>query len=424
MPEPEPYEPARADRQRAGRPPGGDRAPRRRTGSSASCNEISDEQAREDLGRLSAQMMAIVARSARVADGDDGLRSRRGRRAGQDRCREVPPPVARRGRSAPRQGDRHVLDLHRRARAERVDVHRAHRASTGADCGAALSAAVGDALRPAARRRARVRHADDRRGRGDGRPGELGSRTRSTRGKRIMGFGHRVYRAEDPRVAHPEADRARARLAAGRDRRALEEVALAELERRHPERVAGDERRVLLRARPRRRRDPAAAGARDVRVLACRRLVGAHPRAEADGRLFRPSARYVGPGPRSLSSLDEPRRGGDAGGRARAGGRRALARDAAGAVGRGDRGGGPRQRLPRARAGLPRDRPVPVSPEAPAPAAWARGREPGGARVGADRARRALARTSRATSTRFGRCCTSSPRAIRTSRCAASPSSA
>ena len=32
-------------------------------------NEISDEQARDDLGRLSAEMMAIVARSARVADG-------------------------------------------------------------------------------------------------------------------------------------------------------------------------------------------------------------------------------------------------------------------------------------------------------------------------------------------------------------------
>src|ERR1043166_2254797 len=34
-------------------------------------NEISDEQAREDLGRLSAQMMSIVARSARIADGHD-----------------------------------------------------------------------------------------------------------------------------------------------------------------------------------------------------------------------------------------------------------------------------------------------------------------------------------------------------------------
>src|SRR5207248_9473873 len=34
-------------------------------------NEISDEQAREDLGRISAQMMEIVARSAAKADGRD-----------------------------------------------------------------------------------------------------------------------------------------------------------------------------------------------------------------------------------------------------------------------------------------------------------------------------------------------------------------
>src|SRR5262249_61266596 len=45
--------------------------------------------------------------------------------------------------------------------------------------------------------------------------------------------------------------------------------------------AAEDERRVLLGARARRRRHPAAARARDVRLLACRRLVGAHPRAEA-----------------------------------------------------------------------------------------------------------------------------------------------
>ena len=42
-------------------------------------NEISDEQARSDLGRLSAQMMEIVARSAAKAEGrepapDDGSR--------------------------------------------------------------------------------------------------------------------------------------------------------------------------------------------------------------------------------------------------------------------------------------------------------------------------------------------------------------
>src|SRR5213079_910255 len=42
------------------------------------------------------------------------------------------------------------------------------------------------------------------------------------------------------------------------------------------------ERRVLLGDRPRHRRDPASARTRDVRLLPRRRLVGAHPRAEAN----------------------------------------------------------------------------------------------------------------------------------------------
>ena len=76
-------------------------------------HEISDEQAREDVGRLSAQVMSIVARSARVADGHED---------------SVPDEVVARGSTAaekfllrwrgeadPRscEGDRHVLDLHR-----------------------------------------------------------------------------------------------------------------------------------------------------------------------------------------------------------------------------------------------------------------------------------------------------------------------
>ena len=48
----------------------------------------------------------------------------RGRQGDVD-PRAVPDPLARRGRSAPREGDRRVLDLGRRARDERLDVHRA-----------------------------------------------------------------------------------------------------------------------------------------------------------------------------------------------------------------------------------------------------------------------------------------------------------
>src|SRR5205814_348449 len=58
-------------------------------------------------------------------------------------------------------------------------------------------------------------------------------------------------------------------------------------------------RRVLLCDRPRRGRDPAAARARDVRLLARRRLVGAHPRAEAN----RPALPAVGGVRRSLGTI-------------------------------------------------------------------------------------------------------------------------
>src|SRR5512133_439671 len=70
MPEPEDYEPAA----RTGKAPSDAQA--EVAGLSGvwglgQLADIADEQARDDLGRLSAQLMAIVARSARVADGHD-----------------------------------------------------------------------------------------------------------------------------------------------------------------------------------------------------------------------------------------------------------------------------------------------------------------------------------------------------------------
>src|SRR3954469_10591414 len=68
MPEPEPHEPAGL----TGNAPADLQAETARLASEwklGKLNEISDEQAREDLGRLSSQMMGIVARSARLADG-------------------------------------------------------------------------------------------------------------------------------------------------------------------------------------------------------------------------------------------------------------------------------------------------------------------------------------------------------------------
>ena len=70
MPEPEPYEPARL----TGDAPADLQAETARLAGEwglGKLNEISDEQARQDLGRLSSQMMGIVARSARLADGHE-----------------------------------------------------------------------------------------------------------------------------------------------------------------------------------------------------------------------------------------------------------------------------------------------------------------------------------------------------------------
>ena len=163
MPEPEPIEPAAL----TGNAPSDLQAETARLSALwklGKLNEISDEQAREDLARLSAQMMAIVARSARVADGhtdavpDDVVAE------GTDSRGEVPAALAGRGRPEARQGDRHVLDLHRRARPERVDVHRTDRRLHRRRLRRRALGGRRRSLRAVARRRARVRQADARGG--------------------------------------------------------------------------------------------------------------------------------------------------------------------------------------------------------------------------------------------------------------------
>ena len=142
MPDPEPYEPAAL----TGNAPADLQAETARlagTWKLGKLNEISDEQAREDLGRLSAQMMSIVARSARVADGKTDA---------------VPDDVVAQGKTAAE-----TFLLRWRGEADPVHVRAIDTywictaehglnastftarvvASTGADCGAALSSAVG-----------------------------------------------------------------------------------------------------------------------------------------------------------------------------------------------------------------------------------------------------------------------------------------
>src|SRR5215470_5792486 len=118
------------------------------------------------------------------------------------------------------------------------------------------------------------------------------------RGERLMGFGHRIYRAEDPR-ARVLRETAR-RLGAPRYEVAvaLEQAALAELRDRHPERVLATNveywAAVVL--------DFAEVPASMFTALfTCARTAGwsAHIlEQKSTGRLVRPAARYVGVGRR------------------------------------------------------------------------------------------------------------------------------
>jgi citrate synthase len=299
MPDPELYEPARL----TGNAPSDLQAETARLAGEwklGKLNEISDEQAREDLGRLSAQMMSIVARSARVADGH---------------ADPVPEEVVAGGKTAAEKfllrwrgeaDPKHVkaIDTYWICTAEHglnASTFTARIvASTGGDCGASLSAAVGALsgplhggapayVKPMLEEVAKM-----------GDP-ERWVKDTLDAGKRIMGFGHRIYRAEDPRsrilketareLGSPQIEIAEK----------LETAALKALEERHPERplrtnVEYYSAVVLDVAEI----PPSLAPA----MFACSRVAGwsAHIlEQKRTGRLFRPNARYVGPAPRSLN---------------------------------------------------------------------------------------------------------------------------
>jgi citrate synthase len=299
MPDPEPYEPACL----TGNAPADLQSQTAHLSGEwklGKLSEISDDQAREDLGRLSAQMMAIVARSARVADGHKDA---------------VPDDVVAQGQTAAEKfllrwrGDadpRHVkaIDTYWICTAEHglnASTFTARVvASSGADCGASLSAAVGALSGPLhGGAPAYVKPMLDEVARtGDA---EAWVENALATGKRIMGFGHRIYRAEDPRSRILK----RTAEELGSDQievaEKLEQAALKALQERHPERVLATNveyySAVVLDVAE---IPPPLAPA----MFACSRVAGwsAHIlEQKRTGRLFRPSARYVGPAPRSLT---------------------------------------------------------------------------------------------------------------------------
>ncbi|MBI5309568.1 MAG: citrate synthase 2 [Actinobacteria bacterium] len=172
-------------------------------------------------------------------------------------------------------------------------------ASTGADVAAALSGAVGALSGPlhgGAPSRV-LEMLDEVEASGDA---DKWVKDALDRGERLMGFGHRVYRAEDPRArvlrrTARELESPRFEVA-----EALEQAALAELHARKPDRVLATNvefwSAVVL--------DFAEVPpALFTPMFACARTAGwsAHIlEQKRTGRLIRPSAKYVGPGPRSV----------------------------------------------------------------------------------------------------------------------------
>jgi citrate synthase len=261
--------------------------------------DISDDEARDDLARLSAGMISLVAQSARGKEP----------RVPDERVAEGDTAAERfllrwRGEADPRHA--RAIDSYWVSAAE----HGANAstftarivASTGADCGAAMSAAVGALSGPLhGGAPTRVLKMLDEVAAADS--AEQYVRDLLDRGERIMGFGHRVYRAEDPRArvlrrTARELESSRVEVA-----EALEQAALDELKARHPERVLATNVEfwsavVLDIAEIPPPLFPA--------LFACARVAGwsAHILEQKQtGRLIRPSARYTGPGTRSLESV-------------------------------------------------------------------------------------------------------------------------
>jgi citrate synthase len=264
--------------------------------------DVEDEEAKHDLRRLSATMISIAAQSARRADGHPmpihAATVEKGETTAERFLLEW------RGEADPR----HVkaIDTYWICTAEHgmnASTFTARVvASTGADAAAALSAAVGalsgplhggaparvlpmlDAAAQAPSIEAYVRDLLDSK-------------------QRLMGFGHRVYRAEDPRarvLRHTAKELGSPRFDVAEE---LERVALAQLAERHPERVLATNvefwSAVVLDVAE---IPPPLTPA----MFACSRTGGwsAHIlEQKRTGRLIRPSAAYVGPSARQLTSV-------------------------------------------------------------------------------------------------------------------------
>jgi len=254
--------------------------------------DISDQQARDDLARVSVTALSFVAQSAR------GLSLPLVPQREVDKGKTIPDRFMIRWRGEP--DPRHVkaVDAYWVSAAEHGMNASTFTgriiASTGADVAAAMSGAAGAMSGPLhGGAPARVLHMIEEVERtGDA---ETYVKQLLDRGDRLMGFGHRVYRAEDPRAR--VLRRVAKELGAPRYEvaLALENAALAELRARRGDRVLETNVEFWAAIVLDFAEVPASMF---TSMFTCARTAGwaAHIlEQKRTGKLVRPSARYVGP---------------------------------------------------------------------------------------------------------------------------------
>jgi citrate synthase len=263
--------------------------------------DSSDAQARAELARASVMALSYVAQSAR------GIHQPAVPQHRIDECATITERFMTRWRGDPDPAHVKAVDAYWVSAAEHglnaSTLTARVIASTGADVAACLSGAIGAMSGPLhggapARVLPMIEEVES--------TGDAAGVVRRIldRGQRLMGFGHRVYRVEDPRarVLH----RICKELAAPRHdvAVALEHAALAELRERRPDRAIATNvefwAAVIL--------DFAQVPPHMMAAMfTCARTAGwcAHiMEQKRTGRLVRPAARYVGPDPRRPQEVE------------------------------------------------------------------------------------------------------------------------
>src|SRR3984957_16955915 len=262
--------------------------------------DISDEEARDNLARAAVMALSFVAQSARGIDHPMVPQKE------IDKAETIVERFMIRWRGEPDPKHVKAVDAYWTSAAEHgmnASTFTARViASTGADVAAALSGAVGAMSGPLhGGAPSRVLHMIEE----VERTGDAAAYVKQTldSGERLMGFGPRVYRAEDPRArvlrrTAQELNAPRYEVAA-----ALEKAALDELHARRPDRVLATNvefwAAIML--------DFAEVPSHMFTSMStCARTAGwaAHIlEQKRTGRLVRPDARYIGPPSRSVADV-------------------------------------------------------------------------------------------------------------------------